>query len=191
MLNKNRMPPNAHRVFKGKLFEVWQWEQTMFDGSTATFERLKRPDTVQILAVVDNKILMQTEQQPDSEETFLSIPGGRVDEGEDPLDAAKRELLEESGYVSDDWSLWREDNPVAKIDWTVYTYIARNAAQQARPHPEAGEKIESRLVDFEEFVRLSTEDPSFYSPELVPDLLRMRLYPERMEEFLRLLFGQK
>ncbi len=37
-----KIPPNAKRVFKGIIFDVYQWQQKMFDGSKETFEMLKR-----------------------------------------------------------------------------------------------------------------------------------------------------
>jgi len=49
---------------------VYQWPQKMFDGSTATFEMIKRPDTVQIIATVGNKILMTQEEQPTQKRSF-------------------------------------------------------------------------------------------------------------------------
>ena len=79
------MPENAKLVFKGVLFDVYQWEQTMFDGSVETFEKLRRPNTSAVVASVGGKILMQREEQPDSGQ-FLSIPGGRCDEGESLLE---------------------------------------------------------------------------------------------------------
>ena len=82
------------------------------------------------------------------------------------------------------------NNPVAKIQWTVYTYIARNCSFEKAPHLDAGEKIQTRIVDFDEFIKSATEDPLFYSPEIVPDLLRMRLDVEKREAFRRLLFGE-
>ncbi len=71
------IPLNATIVFKGKIFEVWQWEQALFDGTTATFERLKRPNTAQVIAVVGEKILVVDQQQPDTKE-FISLPGADV-----------------------------------------------------------------------------------------------------------------
>jgi len=189
MAQKHGTPAHAKRVFQGKIFEVWQWEQKMYDGSLQTFEKLKRPDTAQVLATVGNKILIQTEEQPDKQRSFPSIPGGRLDESEAPLAAAKRELLEETGYVSDDWVLWTAIQPVHKIEWTVHTYIARNCVKEKPVSLDAGEKIETRLVDFDEFMRVATEDSDFYSPEIVPDLLRMRLSPEQQQNFKNLLFG--
>lgn len=182
------MPQNAKLVFKGKLFEVWQWEQKMFDGTTQVFERLRRPNTAQVLAAIKEKVLVQMERQPDSEQSFISLPGGRFDEGEPPLEAAKRELLEESGYVSNDWVLWREDNPVGKIEWTVYTYAARNCTRAQEPRLDVGEKIDPRLISFDEFLLLPDE-PTFYSPEIVPELLRMRIDDKKRAAFRTLLFG--
>jgi ADP-ribose pyrophosphatase len=182
------LPPDAKMVFKGKIFEVWQWEQKMFDGSTATFERLKRPDTVQVIAVVGDKIMLQTQEQPDSLGPFLSIPGGHLDSGEEPLAAAKRELIEESGYVSDEWELWKEDEPVGKIEWTVYTYIARNCRKETEPHLDAGEKIITNLITFDEFLALA-DDLSFRNLELIVPLMRARFEPTKKEELRGAIFG--
>ena len=190
MSNINPIPPDAKRVFKGVIFEVWQWDQKMFDGSVQTFERLKRSNSTQVIPVVGDKILIQTEEQPNTKHPFSSIPGGRCDEAESPLDAAKRELLEETGYISKDWSLWQECNPVGKIEWTVFTYIARDCILKKTPDIDAGEKISTRFVDFEEFLKIA-DDPLFYSPEIVPDLLRIRFRHESKEEFRKLLFGGK
>ncbi len=160
----------------------------MFDGSTEIFERLKRPDTAQTIPIVGSQILIQTQEQPQRAKPFNSLPGGRCDGDEDPLEAAKRELLEETGYASDDWTLWKQQNPVSKIEWTVYTYIARNCVQRQKPKLDAGEKITNHLIDFEEFLMLS-EDPSFYEKELVGPLLRARHDPKARSEFQQLLFG--
>ena len=184
------IPPHAKMVFQGQIFEAWQWEQKMFDGSVAIFERLRRPNTVQVVAIVADKILLQTQQQPDHMTPFPSLPGGRCEGfNEEPLAAIKRELLEETGYVADDWTLWQEQNPVAKIQWTIYTFIARNCLKQQEPHLDPGEKITTRLIDFDEFLMLS-EHPHFYEKELVMPLLRARLDLKAKEALRTLLFGQ-
>jgi len=175
-------------VFKGVMFDVWQWEQKMFDGSQETFERLKRPNTAQVIATAGEKILTLYEEQPDSVGLFPSLPGGRIDEGEGPLEGAKRELLEETGYESDDWELWLEQNPASKIEWTIYTFVARNCRKVAEPHLDAGERISPRWTSFDEFMAL-TENDAFYAKEIVEVLLRARLDARKSEELQQLFFG--
>jgi len=53
------IPSNAKLAFKGVIFEVWQWEQEMFDGTTEIFERIWRLPTVEIIATVGDKILIR------------------------------------------------------------------------------------------------------------------------------------
>ncbi|MBU0598418.1 NUDIX hydrolase [Patescibacteria group bacterium] len=185
--NPPKLPQNAKQVFKGQIFETWQWEQTMYDSSTKTFEMLKRPDTAQVIPIVGDKILIQIQEQPTKPKPFTSLPGGRCDKNEDPLIAAKRELLEETGYISDNWVLWKKQDPVSKIIWTVYTYIARNCTQKQRPKLDAGEKITTKLISFDDFLMLS-EDPSFYEKELAGILMRARFDKKFKQEFYSLLF---
>lgn len=186
--SRNPIPPQAKCVFKGKIFNVWQWEQKMYDGSTKIFERLWRPNTVLVLATVGDKILVQTEEQPDRPEPFESLPGGRQDEGEEPLATAKRELVEETGYVSDDWELWSERKPVGKIEWTVYAYIARNCVKKQEPRLDEGEKIKSRLISLEELLAFA-DDPTFQEREMKLDLLRAWFDPKAKEKLQKILFG--
>lgn len=187
MMN-NEIPKSAQRVFRGKVFEVWQWEQTMYDGSTAIFERLRRADSASVIAVVGDKILIQDERQPDRDAAFVSLPGGVVDEGEQPQQAAERELLEETGYVSDDWELFSEENPTAKIIWTSYTFIARNCIFKQSPHLDAGEKIQTRLVTFDQFLDLA-DDSTFRIKGLITTLVRAKFDPVYRAAFHARLFG--
>lgn len=92
------IPDAANRVFKGVVYDVYQWEQELFDGSHATFEMLKRPDTASVLPVVDNKVVILNEEQ--SHRGFkITFPSGRVDPADTSmLETAQRETFEETGY---------------------------------------------------------------------------------------------
>jgi 8-oxo-dGTP pyrophosphatase MutT (NUDIX family) len=97
--NAHPVPDSAERVFKGIIYEVYHYPQTMFDGSTRTFEMLKRPDTIEALAIKDGKIVAIIDEQPGRAPQF-TLPGGRHDvESETELDCAKRELHEETGSL--------------------------------------------------------------------------------------------
>lgn len=182
-----KIPPQAKLVFKGIAFEVWQWEQEMYDGSTAVFERVVAQDSVQVIASVGNKILLQDQEQPHREGKFLSIPGGRCEWGEDPLVCAKREFLEETGYVSDDWELFLSMSPMGRMAWTIYTFIARDCKKVSEPRLDAGEKIDNRLITFDEFLKLENE-PRLRS--LAPTLIKAQYDPQFRADFHRRIFGK-
>jgi len=180
------VPPQAKKVFQGKIFSVYQWEQEMFDGSNEIFEMLKRPNTIQIIATQDDKIFISRQSQP-NKHNYLSLYGGRSEENEDPLVTAKRELLEESGLSSDDWELYKVYSPYHKIEWEIYFFIARNCQKVAEPHLDAGEKIEQLECSFDEFKKMIEED-NYLAPNLALDLLRMEK-EGILEEFKQKLFA--
>ena len=182
MYRKTTIPEKAKLVFKGQIFDVYQWEQEMFDGSKAIFEKLKRPDTVQIIAVTeDKKILVQEEQQPGGD-LFFGLPGGRVDEDEDIEIAAKRELLEETGYEANDMKLIREKRMHGKIDWVIYHFVATGCRKTSEPHLDSGEKIKTMLVNFDEFLNLADHHKN-RDVDLLNYLNHLRLHPSEFAEF--------
>ncbi len=181
------VPDRAELVFKGKLYDTYQWEQEMFEGGTATFEMLKRPYNGCVIPVIDDKIMILEQVQP-GKPPFLSLPGGRCNPGEDTLTAAKRELLEETGYVATNWSLWLETIPEEKVDWQIHTYIAKDCLAKDVPQLDNGEQIKIKLITFEEFLLLS-DNPSFRNKDAITELLRVRLDLVRKEQLRTMLFG--
>lgn len=166
-----KVPQGSKKVFQGKIFSVYQWEQEMFDGSTETFEMLKRPNTIQVIATQGDKVLISRQSQP-NKHNYLSLYGGRAEEDEDPLVTAKRELLEESGLESDDWELYKVYTPYHKIEWEIYFFIARHCKKIAEPHLDPGEKIEEVTLTFDEFVDF-VENDDYLAKDLALDIFRM------------------
>jgi len=179
------IPDDAKKVFKGVMFDVYQWEQELFDGTKTTFEKLKRPDTVVVFAVLpDGKILLTKQEQP-GKDSFIGATGGRVDEGEDILTAAKRELLEESGYEASEFVLWDAQHPTSKIDWVVYTFVAKGLKKVSDIHLDAGEKIKLKSVTLDELIEIGITE-RFSEKEIIPKLYEAKLYPEKKVELIKL-----
>lgn len=181
-----KIPANAKRVFKGVMYDVYQWPQKMYDGSTQTFEAIKRPDTVTVIAVVDGKILIENQRQPHRAKPFLSLPGGRVDPGEEPLAAIKRELREETGYEASEWKLINSWNPSPVTDWTSHVYVARDCVRAGGQELDPGEQIELRLISLDDFLSLA-EDETFRATDIRTMMFGLLLHPEKRAEFARTL----
>ena len=168
------------------MFDTYQWEVEGYDGSKKIFEKLKRPDTTMIIPVTENgKIIVALQEQP-HKPPFIGTVGGRVDEGEDILQAAKRELLEETGYEAKEWILFDAIQPVSKIEWAIYTFIAKGCKKIAEQNLDGAEKIELKFITFDEFIDLAVNDDKF-GDELKIKILEAKLQPKKIEELKKLL----
>ena len=175
---KSGIPENAKRVFEGVIFDVYHWEQKLYDGSTAIFEKLARPDTVVIFPILpDTSILLIEDSQP-QRETTLTAPAGRVEEGETPEAAARRELKEETGYEARELELVYTRSPLEKIDHVVYVFVGKGCTKVGEPTPDAGERITPRPVSFDDLSALVESGAYAHT-----DLTRERLIALR-EKFI-------
>jgi 8-oxo-dGTP pyrophosphatase MutT (NUDIX family) len=158
--NARLVPEHAERVFKGIIYDVYHWEQEMFDGSMQTFEMLKRPDTVEIIAIKDGKVVVLNEQQP-GRDPYLCLPAGRHDhEDEDELAAARRELREETGLTFRTWRLLAVTQATTKIEHFWYIFLATDFEAQIKQQLDVGEKISVELWDYAKF-KQRIDDPQF------------------------------
>jgi ADP-ribose pyrophosphatase len=171
----------AKIVFQGHFFRVWQWPQKLFDNSEATFESLSRADTVTVLALTkDQKIIMTRQSQPGFDE-FWSMPGGIMDEGESVLSSSKRELLEETGYASNEWYFLFSGQMNSRIDWANFYLIAKNCEQVSEKNLDPGEKISLEFFDLNQFAEL-VKDKNFRDSDFA--LWYLRNNGEELKPFL-------
>ncbi len=144
------VPEYAERVFEGVIYDVYHWQQEMFDGSTEIFEMIKRPDSVRVFVIEDNKILVQKQEQPFIG-SFFSFPGGRHDvEGETEIKAVARELKEEAGLEMDTFTLIDVVQPHSYTDFLAYAFVATGIKKKVEPKLDAGEKIENVWMTLDE-----------------------------------------
>ncbi len=184
--SKIPLPASAERVFKGAMFDVYQWEQEMFDGSKKIYEKLKRSDTVVVFAVLDDGKIILTKQEQSSKDSFIAAAGGRVKSGENVLNAAKRELREETGYEADEFVLWKAVQPIGRIEWAVYIFIAHGLKKTFKQSLGSSEKIEVMIVDFDEFIEIALQE-NFYQQEIYRDIVEAKLNTDKMKELKTLL----
>lgn len=185
-ISKQPIPPQAKRVFKGQIFDVYQWSQEMYDGTTQTFEKLVRPDTVVVFPILEDGTILLTEQEQPGKEKFIGSAGGRIDEGEDILSAAKRELLEETGYEASEFILWDAQHVTSKIDWVVFTFIAKGLKKVSEQNLDNGEKITLKPVNFDDFLDIATQT-NFIDKEILSKIYEAKIDPQKRAELKKLL----
>lgn len=183
------LPDHARLVFKGVLFDVYHWDQLLYDGSTAVFEKLKRKDTVSIYPITADKKIVLTKQEQPGMAAFISCAGGIVEDSEDILTAAYRELLEESGYTTNNLELWYSTQASSRIEWANYVFFARNAQETHRLSPDPGEKIEVFTASFDEFIDLCA-DPLFRDSDVALKILRAARSTDELAKIRALFMGR-
>ncbi len=111
-----------------------------------------------ILAVDDNraapKILLERQYRHAAQQFLWELPAGRIDRGENELKAAKRELLEETGYSAKRWKrilkFYASPGFVAE---TMSIYLAQDL-REGVAEPEDDEVIEIRFVSLKDALRM-------------------------------------
>ena len=85
-------------IFDGRIISLQVDTVKLPDGSTATRELVRHPGAVAVLAILDGRLLVVEQYRKPLDKAQVEIPAGKLEPGEDPMDAAGRELEEETGY---------------------------------------------------------------------------------------------
>lgn len=112
------------------------------------FHVVEGVDWVAVLAITgDAEVVLVEQYRHGLGGTSRELPAGVIDPGETPLDAARRELLEETGFASDAWEpLVTVSTEPSRHTNRAHFFLARGARRIAEASPEAVEQIEVRLV---------------------------------------------
>ncbi|MGB9234960.1 MAG: NUDIX hydrolase [Terriglobales bacterium] len=136
-------------VYRGPVFHVTTDQVAEPGGVRARRDVVRHSGSIVVLAVDERQsepfILLERQYRHAAKSMMWELPAGRIDEGESPLAAARRELLEETGYVARQWKkiLYFYVSP-GFLDETMTIYFAR-ALQPGQAQPEPDEKIAIRF----------------------------------------------
>lgn len=120
---------------------------------------LEYPDWVNIIAVTtDGQIVMERQYRHGLGNTCFELPCGVIEAGETPLQAAQRELLEETGYAGGQWQEWMTLSPnPATSNNLAHSFLAIGVSKVSGQHLDATEDIDVYL-ESPAFVRQLLEE---------------------------------
>lgn len=121
------------------------------DGTVDHHDVLIAPQVVSILALTeDERVLLVRQFRPGLGEVLNEMPGGGLEEGEDPAAGAARELLEETGHAGD-MTRVGQSFQAAHSTMVKHVFAATNCRKVADLDLDPGEFIEPRTVTLAEF----------------------------------------
>ena len=146
---------SSERVFDGALLKVHRDAVRLPDGSSAAREYIRHPGAVAIVPLFDDgRVLLERQFRYPHRREFIEVPAGKLEPGEPPLQTARRELLEETGYVAQEWTrLGVIHTAIAYTDEAIDLFLARGLTERQRKLDQ-GEFLEVLTVEFAEAIAM-------------------------------------
>jgi ADP-ribose pyrophosphatase len=149
---------SSRTVYRGPVFWVTTDDVQEPGGVRARRDIIHHTGSVVVLAVDESRsiprVLLERQYRHAANDYLWEIPAGRIDSGEQSLPAAKRELLEETGYTAAQWRrIFRFYASPGFVAETMSVYLA-TGLRAGKAQPEADEVIQQRMVSLPTAVRM-------------------------------------
>jgi ADP-ribose pyrophosphatase len=149
---------NVKEVYKGKFITILEEDYRLPNGNIIQRERIRKNNGKEAVIIVgrtsEDKYLLVVQNRINGI-VSVEFPAGYIEEGEDVLVAAKRELLEETGYTSDDLYLLDTYRSSLGIDGSVINIVvANNVSLVSEQNLDESEYINYDLFTLDEIGEL-------------------------------------
>ncbi len=132
-------------VFKSRYLSVNKDIVQLDDGLIITdYYTADVSDAVMIIAITDqNNVILKKEYRHACKQDTIECPAGIIEPGELPIDAAKRELLEETGYSSEQWTYFGPTKECSsRLTNTLHMFFANQCIKTQNQSLDPNERIE-------------------------------------------------
>ena len=171
---------SSNLSYEGPLFRVYT-DTILENGRELTRDVIRHNGSVVILAIDDGKskrdpmIVMERQYRHAAREFLLEVPAGKMEEGEDALAAAKRELLEETGFKAKRWrKIIRYFASPGFLGEFMQVFIAEGLTL-GDAQPEYDEQIEIEMMPLSRLLKMIDEGKIHDGKTLISVMLYARL----------------
>lgn len=141
-------------IFDGRVVKLYKDKIELSTGQESFREVVKHSGGVVILAKKEDKIILVKQFRYPMKEVLYELPAGKLEIGEDPFEAAKRELEEETGYCANKWTdLGYVYTSPGYSDEKLYLYEAEDL-EFTHCHPDEGEIIQAFEYKYDDVLKM-------------------------------------
>ncbi|HYJ17946.1 MAG TPA: NUDIX hydrolase [Burkholderiales bacterium] len=145
-------------AYRGRMLQVNEDQVELPGGGQAGREYVVHPGAALILPLFDDgSVLLERQYRYPAADHFYELPAGKFEPGEPAMETAKRELLEETGYVAAEWRALGKVFPcIGYSDEVIEFFLARKLEYRRAQQLDEGEFLETLrlpLPDALEWVR--------------------------------------
>lgn len=141
-------------IYSGKIIKLNVDSVELPDGKIASREYLNHSGGAAVLYVKEGKILLVRQFRYAYGKEIYEIPAGKLEPSENPINAAKRELEEETGYSAENLKELCKLYPTpGYTDEIIYVYLAETCKLN-KTHPDEDEFVSCKFFDIEEVCKM-------------------------------------
>ncbi|HRO66678.1 MAG TPA: NUDIX hydrolase [Pseudobdellovibrionaceae bacterium] len=138
-------------VYQGTFLKIAQDLVEGREGKKHRREYILHPGASVVVAILpDGKFVMERQYRHALQQEFLELPAGKLDPGEDPLAAARRELKEETGFEAREWTRLGVIHPCIGYSNEFIEVFLAKGLEQTGAQPDEGEELEVLSLSQEE-----------------------------------------
>lgn len=157
-MNKEEKKISSESIYEGRVIKVSKDVVSCPNGNTSIREIVHHRGGVAVLFKLNDKFVLEKQYRYAFNDEIIEIPAGKLEEGEIPLPAAERELLEETGYRSLEMIPLGEMYPtVGYSKEVIHLYYCEKAVKEER-HLDNDEFIDLFTLSLEEIDQLILEN---------------------------------
>jgi ADP-ribose pyrophosphatase len=142
-------------LHKGRVFSLVNENYTLENGVTSEMDFIQHPGAAAMVPLLNNQEVVLIKQYRHAIREFIwEIPAGTLDAGESPLNCARRELVEETGYSADDWQQLGTITPLPGCsDERIHIFLASDL-KPAEQHLDDDEMLNVHIVKFNDALQM-------------------------------------
>ena len=134
-------------IFSGRFLKIREDTVEFSDGKQLKHEILEHPEVVAVVAIKNDKLLLEKQFRAAIAKELWEIPAGGIEPGEKPLAAAQRELQEETGYIADVWKYLTSFYTSPGFTNEIIHLFWADGLKAGPSHPEEDEMIEVHFLE--------------------------------------------